>query len=332
MAKVITAAEVLQLIDACRAEGSLVEYEEGPEKFTQLPSSVGHGYCRSIQLRPGINLSIDDLKKPQTHCCQIEQHPQPMPLTLSYYLSGGCQVDNDGLSAPEEEAAGKSYFYCLPNTAETENYPAGQYLCRIRIQILPELIPAFSDRLSDLPTDLKTAIEQPDKALLYLSSRITPAQQVLLQQILRSPYQGITRFFYLEAKVLELLAFQFDLMVPPTSTNQIPPKEVDRIYQAQAILDQNMSQPPSTAELARQVNLNERKLREGFRQVCDTTVFGYLTQQRMQTACKLLTQQRSIAAVATAIGYDSATAFSNAFRRQFGMSPKGYQLKQRRWL
>ena len=147
-----------------------------------------------------------------------------------------------------------------------------------------------------------------------------------------TPYQGITRYFYLEAKVLELLALQFDLMAPPTSTNHIPPKEVDRIYQAQAILDQNMSQPPSTAELARQVNLNERKLREGFRQVCDNTVFGYLTQQRMQTACKLLTQQRSIAAVATAIGYDSSTAFSNAFRRQFGMSPKGYQLKQRRWL
>ncbi|MEM9513068.1 MAG: hypothetical protein AAF978_10385, partial [Cyanobacteria bacterium P01_E01_bin.48] len=89
MAKVITDAEVLQLIEAGRAEGSLVEYQEGPEKFTQLPSSVGHGYCRSIQLRPGISLSIDDLKKPLTHCCQIEQHPQPMPLTLSYYLSGG---------------------------------------------------------------------------------------------------------------------------------------------------------------------------------------------------------------------------------------------------
>ena len=332
MAKVITAAKVRQIMEACRAEGSLLEYQEGPEEFTQLPSSVGHGYWRSIQLRPGISLSIDDLQKSHTHCCQIEQHPQPMPLTLSYYLSGGCQVDNDGLSAPEEEAAGKSYLYCLPNTAEIENYPAGQYLCKICIQILPELIPAFSDRLTDLPTDLKNAIEHPDKALLYLSTSITPAQQVLLQQILRSPYQGITRYFYLEAKVLELLALQFDLMAPPISTTQIPPKEVDRIYQAQAILDQNMSHPPSTAELARQVHLNERKLREGFRQVCNTTVFGYLTHLRMQKACKLLTQQRSIAAVATAIGYDSSTAFSNAFRRQFGISPKGYQLKQRQLL
>ncbi|MEM9769278.1 MAG: AraC family transcriptional regulator [Cyanobacteria bacterium P01_D01_bin.71] len=332
MAKVITAAEVRQIMEARRAEGSLLEYQEGPEKFTQLPTSVGHGHWRSIQLRPGISLSIDDLKKSQTHCCQIEQHPQPMPLTLSYYLSGGCQVDNDGLGAPEEEVAGKSYLYCLPNTAEIESYPAEQYLCKICIRILPELIPAFSDRLNDLPSDLKTVIEQPEKALLYLSSRITPAQQVLLQQILRSPYQGITRYFYLEAKVLELLALQFDLMAPPLSANEMALKEVDQIYQAQVILNQNISHPPSTAELARQVHLNERKLREGFRQVCNTTVFGYLTQQRMQKACKLLTQQRSIAAVATAVGYDSSTAFSNAFRRQLGISPKGYQLKQRRRL
>ncbi|MEM6521433.1 MAG: AraC family transcriptional regulator [Cyanobacteria bacterium P01_C01_bin.70] len=39
-----------------------------------------------------------------------------------------------------------------------------------------------------------------------------------------------------------------------------------------------------------------------------------------------------MAAVATAVGYDSSTAFSNAFRRQLGISPKGYQLKQRRRL
>ncbi|MEL6398367.1 MAG: AraC family transcriptional regulator [Cyanobacteria bacterium J06626_4] len=131
------------------------------------------------------------------------------------------------------------------------------------------------------------------------------------------------------------MAFQFATWAEQYSQQpaiSLTSSAIEQLYQAQAILDQNMSQPPSTAELARQVNLNERKLREGFRQVCDTTVFGYLTQPRMQTACKLLTQQRSIVAVATAIGYDSATAFSNAFRRQFGMSPKGYQLKQRRVL
>jgi AraC-like DNA-binding protein len=46
----------------------------------------------------------------------------------------------------------------------------------------------------------------------------------------------------------------------------------------------------------------------------------------MEKACQLLMQQRSVAAVAAAVGYASPTAFSGAFRRKFGVTPKAYQL------
>ena len=329
MAKVLTDVEVQEILEEYRANGELSEYEEGPEYFIQSPLSLAQGYGRSMQLRPGLTLNVTDVEKHRVYLFKINQHPQPMPLTLSYYLSGGCRVENDGLKISHEEVAGKGYLYCLPNTAELENYPAGP-LCRVLIQISPELVSTFSDRLHELPTPLRQAIEQPEKALLYVANTITPGEQHILRQILQWPYQGITRQFYLEAKVLELLALYFDQMLNKTDSPQLLASEVDRIYQAQDILNQTMVQPPSISELARQVQLNERKLKEGFRQVFNTTVFGYLTQQRMQKACYLLTQQRSISAVATTIGYASSTAFSNAFRRQFGMSPKGYQLEQRR--
>jgi AraC-like DNA-binding protein len=74
------------------------------------------------------------------------------------------------------------------------------------------------------------------------------------------------------------------------------------------------------------VGINDRKLKQGFRQVLDTTVFGYLTHKRMEVACQLLRQQRSVAAVAAAVGYDSPTAFSGAFKRKFSITPKAYQL------
>lgn len=118
MAKVLTGSEVDEIMNECRANGELSEYEEGCEHYTQTPLILGQGYGRSIELRPGLILSILDVKKRQAHLYQIRQHPQPMPLTLSYYLSGGCRVDNDGLKIPNEEVAGKSYLYCLPNTAE----------------------------------------------------------------------------------------------------------------------------------------------------------------------------------------------------------------------
>ena len=144
------------------------------------------------------------------------------------------------------------------------------------------------------------------------------------------PFQGVTRQVYLEAKVLELLALHLDQILPKAHLQPLPTNEVDRIHQAQEILIQNLATPPCVSELARQVHLNERKLKEGFRQVFNTTVFGYLTQQRMARACQLLSQQKSIPMVAAAVGYASSTAFSGAFRRRFGISPKQYQLEQRR--
>ncbi|MEO1295080.1 MAG: AraC family transcriptional regulator [Cyanobacteria bacterium J06636_16] len=329
MAKVLTGVEFRERLQECRVNGEVSDYIEGSEQFFQMPLLLGHGYWRKLQLHHGLSLSILDVEKRQAHLHKISQHPQLMPLTLSYYLSGGCRVDNDGLKGSEEETAGKSYLYCLPNTAEIEDYPAGQHICRISIKISPDFMQFFGPRLNELPTDLKDAIEHPERALLYCASSITSAQQRILKQILQWPYQGITRQLYLESKVIELLALHFDPMLTVNCSQQLRTSEIDRIHQAQDILIQNMTYPPSLSELARQVQLNERKLKEGFRQVFNTTVFGYLTQQRMQTACQLLLRQQSIAAVAAAVGYGSSTAFSNAFRRQFGISPKRYQLGHR---
>ena len=328
MAKVLTEAEVQEILEECRINGELSEYKAGPEYFVQSPLSLAQGYGRSMQLRPGLILNVTDVAKHHIYLFKIKQHPQPMPLTLSYYLSGGCRVDNDGLKTSHEEVAGKGYLYCLPNTAELENYPAGP-LCRVLIQISPELISTFSDRLHELPTDLKDAIEHPEKALLYRATSITPAQHGILKQILRWPYQGITRQFYLEAKVLELLALHFDQMLTTSSAAPLPSGDIDRIYQAQSILVQDMTNPPSLLELARRVHLNDRKLKEGFRQVFGTTVFGYLYHYRMQQARKLLQESNmTVQETAKCVGYASRSSFVAAFKKHFKVTPSSY-LKER---
>lgn len=324
MAKVLTEVEVQAVLEECRANGELSECEEGPEYFIQSPLSLAQGYVRSMQFRPGLTLNVADVEKHQAYRFRIKQHPQPMPLTLSYYLAGGCQVDNDGLKASHEEVAGKGYLYCLPNTAELENYPVG-HLCRVHIQISPELIPTFSDRLHELPSDLRQAIEHPENALLYCANSITLGEQRILQQILRWPYQGITRQFYLEAKVLELLALHFDQMLTTSSAVPLPNSDIDRIYQAQSILVQNMANPPSLLELARRVHLNDRKLKEGFRQVFGTTVFGYLYHHRMQQAQKLLQESNmTVQETAKYVGYASRSSFVAAFKKYFKAAPSSY--------
>jgi AraC family transcriptional regulator, transcriptional activator of the genes for pyochelin and ferripyochelin receptors len=85
---------------------------------------------------------------------------------------------------------------------------------------------------------------------------------------------------------------------------------------------QDLENPPSLLELAKLVGLNDYKLKSGFRHVFGTTVFGYLHQQRMQQAYRLLTtSDLTVTEVANQVGYTSLSAFSTAFKKFFGISP-----------
>lgn len=105
------------------------------------------------------------------------------------------------------------------------------------------------------------------------------------------------------------------------------PDDLKRLHQAQQILTHRLTNPPSLMELSRQVGLNDYKLKQGFRHIFGTTVFAYLRTCRMERAQQLLAaRELSIAEVAHTVGYTSQSRFCDAFKKQFGTTPKAYQI------
>lgn len=91
------------------------------------------------------------------------------------------------------------------------------------------------------------------------------------------------------------------------------------------ILGDRVQHPPSLVELAHQVGLNDRKLKQGFRAVFGTTVFGYLHEYRMTMAMESLVQgNTNVDLVIRSVGYASRSSFSRAFKQRFGASPRNY--------
>jgi AraC-like DNA-binding protein len=336
MANTLTNLEVQEILTECQQQERLIYTAKG-EKLYQLPKILGEGYWQNIELYEGLQLTILNLSKRHHHLHKIEQHSPQMPLTSSFYLAGNCRVTNEGIKKPQEEIAGKNYLYCLPSTAEIEEYLADQKLNLIRISISPDLFQTLiSHQFSELSWDIKSAIAAPSpSSLLYRQSVTTTAMQSLLKQLLNCPYQGITRQFFLQSKVLELLGLQLAQINQNQSifsqNFNLNRSDLERIYYAQEILISNINQPPSLIELARQVNLNERKLKQGFRDVFGTTVFGYLYQYRMEQAQQLLLQgQMTVQDVASQVGYASRSSFVAAFKKKFQVSPSHFQGKKSR--
>ncbi len=158
--------------------------------------------------------------------------------------------------------------------------------------------------------------------------------QRVLWQILRCPYQGMTKRMYLEGKALEVVALlleqEAEIHKGQPSRVALKPEQRDRIYHAREILLQRLDNPPTLMELARQAGLNECTLKREFRQVFGKTVFSYLHDYRLEQARQLLDMEdMSTAQVSRMVGFANRGYFAAVFREKFGLNPKDYR-KQRK--
>lgn len=292
------------------------------------PTERSYGYRQAVNLRPGLNLLIDDYTLAEDLVVETESDDAEEPgleLEMSFMLSGRNPLEN---MRPRENFLGGIWD---DQAGGQFHWQAGERILKVDIHIEAALLKGLiGEQLVDLPESLRLLVEsdRPIAQKFRQVSVTTTAMRTAIQQLLDCSYTGSMRWLYWEGKVLEIIALRLAQVSEskPQAMSALQAEDVDRIYYARDILLQRLSHPPTLLELAHLVELNDYKLKKGFRQVFNTTVFGYLTQQRMKKACQLLAAQQSIAAVATEIGYSSPTAFSSAFRRQVGVSPKRYQL------
>lgn len=191
----------------------------------------------------------------------------------------------------------------------------------------------MTETLAALPASTRRRIENRREEFCK-SNAITPAMRLALEQILHCPFEGMTKQLYLESKCIELIALKIEQIkeTGQACRNDYPlnADDIERIYAAKDILIACSEAPPSLMALARQVNLNDYKLKVGFKAVFGTTVFGCLHQHRMETARQLLSQGHlNVKEVAQQVGYASQSRFAAAFRKRFGLNPKAYLVGQR---
>jgi AraC-like DNA-binding protein len=156
--------------------------------------------------------------------------------------------------------------------------------------------------------------------------RSTEVHPYLWLQIITCSYTGVMKRMFLQVKTLEMIALQLVPIITDKGGLQPQPRfragTVERIHQAREILLSRLDNPPALLELAQLVGVSDRTLQRGFQRLFGTTVFGYLTDKRMEQAERWLREgNRSVLEVAIMTGYSNPTHFSVAFKRKFGISP-----------
>ena len=82
----------------------------------------------------------------------------------------------------------------------------------------------------------------------------------------------------------------------------------------------------TVASLAEKIGMSRSAFALRFKEMTNTTPLEYLTSWRMHKAEQLITNGTSgLAEIATAVGYESESAFSKAFKREKGTAPGVYR-------
>ncbi|MFC4268690.1 helix-turn-helix transcriptional regulator [Polaribacter marinivivus] len=162
----------------------------------------------------------------------------------------------------------------------------------------------------------------------YDDAEIKPTVAIVLQQIINSNINSSIRELYVKGKVYELLSLHFQK--DEATEGEYCPFLVDednvlKIRRAKEIIISRMAEPPSLQELANEIGLNLKKLKEGFKQIYGDTVYSFLFDYKMEHARRLLESNKfNVNEVGVQIGYSTASHFIAAFKKKFGTTPKKY--------
>ncbi|MEM8905350.1 MAG: helix-turn-helix domain-containing protein [Actinomycetota bacterium] len=115
------------------------------------------------------------------------------------------------------------------------------------------------------------------------------------------------------------------------TTSAMPPLPLDP--RGRAVAERLGSDPSSSwdlADWAHEVGTSERTLRRIFLEETGLTFRRWRLLSRLDTARRLLDEGRPVASVARCVGYESAEAFTRAFRHELGRSPRQFARVQHR--
>lgn len=124
----------------------------------------------------------------------------------------------------------------------------------------------------------------------------------------------------LHAATLDFLHWHLAAFRNCEDCRRLSVRECRQLENARALLLQDLSTPPTIAELAKAVGMNQCKLKKCFKDHFGSTIYVLFQEQRMSSAQQLL-QSYNVTETAMMLGYSNVSHFSAAFAKQFGNLP-----------
>jgi AraC family transcriptional activator of pyochelin receptor len=278
------------------------------------------------------SFSFHELKN-ENYCVRHDQYD----LIENLHLSANANIQSLGLHYAlrnnirsiargfQEDLMPKNHYNMIyvPTIESEFSFEKEQEYTNFGIIFTPDYLERCGDAFPFLTPFLKRISRQMPSRIREKHPTVTPDIIFAIKSILQCDYSGTLKKMYLDSKVPELLLLSLknihgikEVIIKLNST------DIQKLYQVREYLVDHIDNPGSIHQLAHEVGLNDFKLKNGFKQLFNNTVFGTILDERMQKARGLLTEtDLSVHEISIHVGYKNLSNFTAAFKRRFGFPP-----------
>ena len=247
---------------------------------------------------------------------------------MSFHLKGNASGKMDGFKDKIVVKENEQHLCYSPTNSGVYNFDGDQDYQNFEVNFTMEYFEQLVIRYPDLLTEFYEKVVRKEPIMLGGSNMpITPEMRMIIHDLLNQPENRNLQRIFIESKVLELLALQVELSQHKTTTIKTKTiinsqKDLHKIHEAREILLARADNPPTIYELAKMVGTNDFKLKKGFKEVFNNTIFGFLLDFKMGKARKLLRYtNKTTSEISHLLGYSHPGHFTNAFKKKFGITP-----------
>jgi AraC family transcriptional activator of pyochelin receptor len=246
-------------------------------------------------------------------------------VTIYFNLKGKCSIQPVGIDNPIEFGSQqRNIFYSRGGNSilKNDDLVSSVFMVQFTREAFVRLT---QDSDTILSTFSRSVTKGKEAQLSNVSLPIDADTDLIIKSILHCDYPPDLKRMFLLAKTIELLVLQAKSFAHALEQEAFIKTDYDkqRITFVKEVLLKNMQTPPSLPQLALMAGVNEYKLKKGFRELFGNSVFGYLSDLRLNNGRQQLSEKnKSVSEIAFELGYSSVQHFSTAFKNKFGYSPK----------
>lgn len=289
----------------------------------ELDRREGEGYCDFLQIGESIYVVAENVVYTDP---RLEIVPGDGLLSFHVRLAGGFTICVSRTKPVKVQGPSLLVWHQPTGIEASEWETPGHREVSVTLFCKPEFITSdLFNASAATPRHIRRFLGSNADAVNYCQLPVNAEILGTATSIVKSPYTGRLRLVHMEAKVLELfcqILLAFDRL-SEAFDEQYSEGDLNRLHRAREILAGRFNPMPTICAIARELGINESKLKRGFKTLFGKTIFEYGHECRMQHALQLLRDRHlRIGLVAESVGYKHQTTFASAFKQHFGYRPK----------